>query len=97
MTIATMSLITGLLTFAAAIVLFVRRRSIATGLFLLGTIITPILPLTGMFFSRSTFGYAVLIASIGPVCAGVGLLWYALALPKTSTTGTEASVASTAN
>jgi hypothetical protein len=95
MTIGIMSFISGVLMIAAAIILFVRRRSGATGLFLAGTILTPILPITGVFFSRETITLAFLVASIGPVCVAVGLLWFALSLPKQSVPDTEVQRVST--
>jgi len=90
MTLGTMSLIAGLFTLAAAIVLFARRRSIATGLFLFGTLVTP-LAFTLAFLTRGTTGYAFFVAVVGPLCAGVGLLWYALTLPRISTAGMQQS------
>lgn len=85
--ILVMSTITSLLGLAAAIVLFARMRSTATGLFLFGTLLTPALPWISYFLGiggRDTISYAAVFLSIGPLCAGVGLLWHALTTPKSA-------------
>jgi hypothetical protein len=87
--IAIMGAITTLLGIAAAIALFARMRSKAAGLFLFGTLITPALPFISYFLGlggRGTISYSVVLLSIGPLCAGIGLLWHALTTPKPATT-----------
>ena len=75
------SFITGLLSFAAALVLFLRVRSAATGLLLAGTAIQPLIPFMGFLLHQNMLAYMGVIA-LAHVCAAGGLLWYALSLPK---------------
>jgi hypothetical protein len=82
-----MSTLATLLMLVAAVTLFVRMRSKATALYLFGMLLTPALPFIGHFLgmgSRANIaaGYAALFFSIGPLCAGIGLLWHALTTPK---------------
>jgi hypothetical protein len=84
--------ITGLLGFAAALVLFMRSRSAATGLFLAGSTVQMLIPFSSWFFGSYTMGYLGLI-TLSNLCAGIGLLWYALQLPKA---GVPAPVAAAA-
>jgi hypothetical protein len=79
------SQIASLVMIMAAIVLFVRMRSVATGLFLFGSVIGPVLPLAGLIFERNQFGSAGEILSIGPICTAIGLFWYATTVQKAPT------------
>ena len=76
------SQIASLVMIMAGIVLFLRVRTVATGLFLLGSIVAPILPLAGLIFERHQLGPATAILSVGPVCTAVGLFWYATAVRR---------------
>lgn len=78
-----LSVIIGLLSFAAAIVLFLRARSAATGLLLAGTAIQPLIPFMSFMLGQNMLAYMGII-SLAHVCAAAGLLWYALSLPKTA-------------
>jgi hypothetical protein len=73
--------ITGLLGFVAALVLFLRARSPATGLFLGGTAIQALIPFAGYFIGQNIVAYMGII-SLAHICAAAGLLWYAIGLPK---------------
>ena len=75
------SFITGLLSFAAALVLFLRARSAATGLFLAGTAVSPLIPFMGFLLHQNMLAYMGIIA-LAHICAAAGLLWYAMGLPK---------------
>jgi hypothetical protein len=75
------SFITGLLSFIAALVLFLRVRSTATGLFLGGTAISPLVPFMTYLLGHNMMAFMGLIA-LAHVCAAVGLLMYAISLPK---------------
>ena len=75
------SFITGLLSFAAALVLFLRVRSTATMLFLGGTAVSPLVPFMTYLLGQSMLAFMGIIA-IAHVCAAAGLLWYAIGLPK---------------
>jgi hypothetical protein len=87
-----MSGLTGLLALAAAIVLFIRSRSAATGLFLAGTAVHAVSP-----FTISMFGYGLpfmAIMTLANICASVGLLWYAIQLPKAGAAAVAPATAS---
>ena len=73
--------LTGLLSFAAALVLFLRVRSPATGLFLAGTAISPLIPFASFLIAQNIVAYMGII-TFAHICAAVGLLWYAIGLPK---------------
>ena len=77
------SAITGLLGLIGAVVLFTRSRSTATILFLVGSAVQAVLPFTSGLASSYIVIYFGVIA-LANLCAGIGLLWYALQLPKSA-------------
>ena len=87
------SFITGLLSFAAALVLFLRVRSPATGLFLGGTAVSPLVPFMTYLLGHNMLAFMGLI-SLAHVCAAAGLLWYAISLPKAVAAPAVAAVSS---
>lgn len=75
-----------LITVAAAIILFVRIRSMATGLLLFGIVVTAASPFIGFFLAPVAKGFSsysgLFALFVGPLCSSAGLLWYALTIPK---------------
>lgn len=77
------SAITGVLGLIGAIVLFNRSRSTATILFLGGSAAQAVIPFTSWLASHNMPMYFGVI-TLANICAAVGLLWYAIKLPKTA-------------
>jgi hypothetical protein len=78
--------VAALITVVAAIILFVRIRSMATGLLLFGIAVTATSPFTSFFLAsiaKGSSNYLILVGVLlGPLCSSAGLLWYALTVPK---------------
>ncbi|MGH7604113.1 MAG: hypothetical protein ACRENK_08975 [Gemmatimonadaceae bacterium] len=78
--------IAALIAVVAAIILFVRVRSMAAGLLLVGIVVMAAAPIINFFLASIAKGHtsvAVLfVAVLGPLCSSAGLLWHALTIPK---------------
>lgn len=81
-----MGQIAALIAVVAAIILFVRVRSMATGLLLFGIVVMAAAPFIAFFLASiakgPVSGLVLFFAIIGPLCASAGLLWHALTIPK---------------
>jgi hypothetical protein len=78
--------VSALIAVVAAIVLFVRVRTMATGLLLFGIAVMVVSPFISLFVASVAKGptsiLVLVFAVIGPLCSSAGLLWHALTVPK---------------